>query len=202
MNLRKMGEKEKCAVGIFVKFPEPGKVKTRLGKDIGDIEAATIYKQIMESQIRKLDIPSWNFFLIYAPSDKRDYFSRLSKNILAQQGIDLGEKLKNSFSILLEKFDKVIIIGSDIPDINEDTIKNAIAILNEKEVVIGPCVDGGYYLIGMRHPYDLFSDVEWSTSHVLKRTVSIIDKKGLSFSKLSELEDIDSIQNLKKYGKI
>jgi rSAM/selenodomain-associated transferase 1 len=110
-----------------------------------------------------------------------------------QKGNDLGERMHNSFEYaFLNKYKKVIIIGSDCLDLNESIIKDAFRLLDNSDVVIGPAKDGGYYLLGMKSPHScLFKNISWSTSQVLKQTLSICESQHLSYSLLSTLTDID-----------
>ena len=96
---------------------------------------------------------------------------------------------------------KCIIIGTDCPEIDATLIENAFGVLKEKDIVIGPCKDGGYYLLGMSRPAsDLFVDIDWSTDRVFEQTMEKIRENNLSCSILKTLVDIDTIEDLYHYS--
>ena len=101
--------------------------------------------------------------------------------------------MHNAFEhIFLNKYKKVIIIGSDCFDLSSAIIEEAYLLLEDSDIVIGPAKDGGYYLLGMKSPHScLFKNISWSTSQVLKQTLSICESHHLSYSLLPTLTDID-----------
>jgi rSAM/selenodomain-associated transferase 1 len=121
------------------------------------------------------------------------------KNI--QTGNDLGDKMKNAFATVFgNRNKKLVIIGTDCPDLNASVIMNAYVYLEDHDIVIGPASDGGYYLLGMKklHPR-LFEKIDWSTEKVLAQTLKICESSNLSTFLLPELSDIDDENDLKKY---
>lgn len=188
----------KSIILYFVKYPTPGKVKTRLAKRIGIHEAAQKYRELAESNLKTLDSLSEKVSITVAfdPPDAhdltRDWLSDRYA-FLAQQGGNLGERLHNAFQ---EAFDngasKVFAIGSDTLGLETSLIEDALEALEFHDVVLGPARDGGYYLIGFsRLIPELFQGIPWSTSSVLSRTISVIQQMDLSFFLLKPLEDLD-----------
>ena len=106
--------------------------------------------------------------------------------------------MSNAFEkLFIKEYEKVALIGSDLPTISVDIISQAIHGLETKNCIIGPSRDGGYYLIALSHLYsDIFKKLPWSTSDVLKKTIDILVKKGLTYSLLPESEDIDTYKEL------
>ena len=99
-----------------------------------------------------------------------------------------------------EGYQKVVLIGSDLPDMNEKLIDRAFAELDTNDLVIGPAIDGGYYLIGMKEPNEaLFDELPWSTSDVLNATLQIVKEQQLSIAMLPRLNDIDTIEDLNQF---
>ena len=97
-------------------------------------------------------------------------------------------------------YEKVIIIGTDVPDLNADTLNKSFAVLDEKDIAIGPSYDGGYYLLGMKKNFPgLFSGIEWSTEKVLEDTVEKCGNLNLSYSLLERLHDIDTERHLMEW---
>ena len=214
------------AVIIFLKYPEPGKVKTRLAKSLGDEKACAVYKSLAEGIIKNISSKNpltYDVHIFFTPADRENEIRTWLKPILndnqgiktqfrTQEGRNLGEKMSNAFKeILQEKVcKKCIIIGTDCPEIDATLIENAFGVLKEKNVVIGPCKDGGYYMLGMSRPVpvsfdqgfisDLFVDIDWSTDRVFEQTMEKIHKNNLSCSILKTLVDIDTIEDLYHYS--
>jgi len=187
---------------IFVRNPELGKVKTRLAKTIGNEKALHIYNLLLDhtnNVVKRVNTDKAVFYSDYINSNdqwKNDGFLQLM-----QKGNELGEKMTNAF---LKAFNlgykKVIIIGSDCFDLDENIINQAFANLNDDEVVLGPAKDGGYYLLGMKAFYpSLFRNKAWSTESVLSDTLLDISKLNISFKLLPTLSDIDEEKDLKQY---
>ena len=119
-----------------------------------------------------------------------------------QKGFDLGEKMQNSFKKgVFDGFEKIVLIGSDLPEISEKIINEAFEELDKNELVFGPAEDGGYYLIGMKKEhFFVFKNKPWSQENLLKETLKEVNKRGVSYSLLKELNDIDTFEDLKKSG--
>ena len=183
---------------IFTRNPKLGKVKTRLAKSIGDKNALTIYKTLLdrtEKTTRNLNC------------DKAVYYSvKIRKNDIwdapiyqkhRQHGDDLGIRMLNAFSESFNNnYDKVAIIGSDLFDLKSNHINDAFKALDNNDIVIGPAHDGGYYLLGMKSLYSqVFKNKNWGTSTVFKETKN--DLKNENIYLLETLNDIDVYDDLK-----
>ena len=181
---------------VFVKNIKLGTVKTRLAKTIGDIGAFEVYSELVkitEKATEQLDI------------DKRIYFSTAIvdtkwKNDFktVQNGADLGERMLNAFKEGFEAgYKKIVLIGSDLPDINTAHIKKGIEALNENDVVFGPAEDGGYYLVGLsKINTAIFTNKPWSKPNLLNETLQELQKLNVSVSTLAPLNDIDTYEDL------
>jgi len=192
-------------LGIFLKFPVPGFVKTRIAFEIGSVEAAIFYKQLAESVLKKTTpaADEYERIIFFEPAERKMDFEKWLGNerLVLQQGIDLGEKMYNAVSEILARGRKAVITGSDIPGLDCSIIATAFSMLDHNDIVLGPAKDGGYYLIGMKVLHQqLFKDIPWSTAEVLSLTVEIIKAAGLTYSLLSELSDLDTIEDYKKYN--
>ncbi len=194
----------KKAVIVFSKYPEEGKVKTRIANTLGNEFALTFHKECTEHtliEVLKINSAEVFFYLFFTENKDREKIKSWtdSKFLLElQEGIDLGEKMLNAFKkVISSGSEKTIIIGTDIPDISADILNQAFNALDESDIVIGPSSDGGYYLIGMKKLYiELFSNINWSTNSVLTQTLKIIDDLKLSYFTLTELIDIDTEEAL------
>lgn len=194
----------KQALLIFTRNPVLGKCKTRLAKTIGDKATLEIYLHLLH-HTAKTTSP-----LIGV--DKRVYFSERIGSLdiwnpdvfshHVQYGSDLGIRMEQAF---LETFalgyEKVVIIGSDLPDLSSSDIYEAFAGLNKHEVVLGPASDGGYYLLGLKKIIpSVFENKDWGTNTVLDATLKNLNK--LSTFLLQEKNDIDRYEDLIKYTEL
>ncbi len=183
---------------IFAKNPELGKVKTRLAADIGDKKALEIYRFLLQYtavQTEKLSVGKRLYF-----SEKISKTGIFSDEIFSkkiQKGKDLGERMENAFrDAFLEKYRKVVIIGTDLPEITTELLNKAFRVLDENDYVFGPAKDGGYYLLGMKCLHSaLFQNINWSTATVLEESLVKISKKK-TVKLLKPLNDIDTIEDI------
>jgi rSAM/selenodomain-associated transferase 1 len=189
-------------LGLTVKFPEPGKVKTRLARDIGDGAAADVYARIARRVLQRTtpSAASYERMIFYSPSGKRKAFEQWfpTEDALPQKGGGIGRIMQNALSAMFEEgAEKAVVAGVDIPGLNSEIIRAAFAALDSSDLVIGPAMDGGYYLIGMKavHP-ELFHGIRWSTAGVLEETLAVAGRCGLSCSPTETLYDIDTIEDL------
>ena len=179
---------------IFAKAPSMGRVKTRLGRDIGMAAAWAFYRQCLATISRRLAAdPRWRTWLAITPDDA-PCPPGLPANItlMAQGGGDLGTRMGNTMADLPPG--PVAIIGTDIPDITRTLIAQAFDALGHTDAVFGPATDGGYWLAGCRRRPrlpDMFRDVRWSTEHALSDTLANVAGEGLSARLLDTLEDVD-----------
>ncbi len=181
---------------VFVKNIKLGKVKTRLASTIGNQGAFEIYKELFKITEK---------VTTNLPIEKRIYFSdtiidhKWPNTFKAvQQGIDLGERMKNAFlDGFRDGYDKIVLIGSDLPEISEEIILESFKKLDHHESVFGPADDGGYYLIGQfKMNKAPFENKPWSTSNLLKITLEELTTNNCSFTLLQSLNDIDTFEDL------
>ncbi len=184
---------------IFVKNPVLGKVKTRLAAGIGEKKALEVYLHLLEITKNVALKSDCTRNVFYSDEIENDGWDKDSFNKFEQEGDSLGDRMNNAFEqVFALGAKKAVIIGSDCPELSADIIEKAFEILNEKDVVIGPAKDGGYYLIGMKKLYPvLFEGKKWSTASVLQETINDIIEKDLSYSLLPELSDLDNLDDLK-----
>jgi len=191
---------------IFAKWPEGGKVKTRLAHGSSYKFAKNFYTLCCERLIDDLSSHDWQFTVAYAPlsalEDFRGWLQRHEQLVFAPQkgDPDLGARMAFSMERALEcGCRKVVLVGSDIPDLTLGIVEQAFRLLENAEVVLGPAVDGGFYLIGATAtPEGFLQGIEWSTPTVLQATTRKCEQLGLTVdgSNLPLLSDIDTIQDL------
>jgi rSAM/selenodomain-associated transferase 1 len=199
--------KLKNALIIFIKTPIPGLVKTRLQPDLTKEESVEIYKAFLKD-LDKHFYDQDDFTCWYAVSPENFQKDILEQTInlasyFLQNGKDLGERMDNAFQFLYSRcYEKIVLIGSDLPSLNTDFINQAFQGLETKDCVLGPSKDGGYYLIALSRSYSfLFESLPWSTSEVFEKTIEILKNKGLTYKILPKLEDIDTYKELNSFYK-
>ncbi|MEM8791236.1 MAG: TIGR04282 family arsenosugar biosynthesis glycosyltransferase [Pseudomonadota bacterium] len=185
---------------VFVKEPLPGRVKTRLGREIGMVAAAWWFRHQTRRLLRRLaHDPRWTTTIAVAP-DHQGLLSRVWPARLAKwpQGSgDLGARMARVFRRMPPG--PVLIIGADVPGIEPHHIADAFRLLGARDAVFGPAPDGGYWLIGLRRggstvPAGLFDGVRWSTEHALADTVATLP--GLRIGYTAMLTDVDEAKDL------
>lgn len=189
---------------VFVKNPVLGEVKTRLAASLGEHRALDIYNELLEitrENITNLGCQKHVFFGSFIEDDVIWEEAFLSKNI--QDGDGLGERMESAFyRIFRSESDpvKAVLIGSDCPELTSVNINQAFELLDTNDVVLGPALDGGYYLIGMKknHPA-IWLEIDWSTDRVYQQTIDKINKFNLSYSVLPVLQDIDTQEDWSDY---
>jgi rSAM/selenodomain-associated transferase 1 len=194
-------------------------VKSRLEKVLGRKHAAFLARAFLLDTIsNSLRVKGTTVFIAHWPDDAgRDFeeliylYSREERdknicrktceiNLVPQVGADLGERMANVSGDLFNKgAEKVLIIGSDSPQLEPSIYRAALELLNKQEVVLGPTFDGGYYLVGMRKPYPaIFNGIKWGTSTVYKETSDILTKNNIPWQELELSYDIDSPEDLEQ----
>ncbi len=149
---------KKNALIIFIKTPFPNQVKTRLQPQISGEDSARLYSAFLRD-IDNHFTGNDTFDCWYAISPERFDQNNLAdlvtlSNYYLQNGLDLGERMANAFEYLFNKgYEKIILMGSDVPTLTVDTIVESFGLLNTSDCVLGPGFDGGYYLIGMKKLY-------------------------------------------------
>ncbi len=190
--------KGKNLIIIFTRNPELGKVKTRLAKTIGNESALNIYRFLLnhtEKTIRNINCDK----AIYYTSDVKhnDIWDETIYQKHLQEGDDLGLRMLNAFdNAFKNNYQKVVIVGSDLFDLQSKHIEKTFKNLDNHNVVIGPAKDGGYYLLGMKKLYShVFKNKVWGTETVRKNTMQ--DLQNESVFLLEELNDIDKYDDMK-----
>ncbi len=187
------------ALVIMLKEPRPGRVKTRLGRDIGATAAAWWYRHHAASLIRRLKHPGWEMMLAVSP-DKDGMRSRVwPANVarIMQGGGNLGDRMKRMFRAAGRR--PVCIIGSDIAGLERAHIARAFRALGSSDIVFGPAPDGGFWLVGVKNgrlaPKRLFEEVRWSSAHALSDSVASVPGSRLAY--VDCLNDIDTADDLR-----
>ena len=181
------------ALIVFVRNPELGKVKTRIAKTMGEENALKVYKFLLlhtKEIISPINIP---VFIYYEDHLVENDIWKGPFNKKLQSGDELGMKMHNAFSEMFALgFSKVIVIGSDCYELTAEMIIRAFNHLDMSDIILGPAVDGGYYLLGMKKLIpELFTDKIWGSSTVFSETIRNIHELELSVDLLPVLNDVD-----------
>lgn len=191
---------------IFAKWPEPGAVKTRLAADIGPQAAAALARAFLLDLRAAAEALPMELVLAYSPSDSRERFAALLGprwRLWEQRGADLGARLAASLDRSARS--DTVVIGSDSPWLTPDDLQAAFAALEAIEVVVGPCDDGGFYLLGARsrsrvnrsHPWlEILGSVRWSTASSLADLTGTLKRLRVPFRALRNGYDVDTVSDL------
>ena len=181
------------ALLIFIKNPVLGTVKTRLAKTTSDAFALAAYRKLLAHTRTVARTFDGTRYLFYANEiTERDDWSVEHFEKRVQPTGDLGTRMRTAFEAVLKQHDAAIIVGSDCADLRPAHLERARTELNTHDAVVGPVFDGGYYLLGLKHPLpDVFSGIEWSTETVFRETARRLVELERTFATLPTLHDVD-----------
>ncbi|HYB73087.1 MAG TPA: TIGR04282 family arsenosugar biosynthesis glycosyltransferase [Candidatus Sulfotelmatobacter sp.] len=190
------------ALFVMAKEPRPGQVKTRLCPPLDHGTAARLYRCFLQDVLELVAaVPGVDPVVAYTPAEARAAFARLVNgrfHLVPQTGADLGARLENTFRVLFQRgYGRVAAVSTDSPDLPAEYLRQAFHHLERSSVVLGPCPDGGYYLIGMsRLVPELFREMPWSTDRVVPVTAERVARLGLELARLPEWHDVDTPDDL------
>ena len=192
---------------IFTRYPVPGKTKTRLIPDLGPAGAADVHRKLAENIIQQGKIvkkqENVNPEVCYTGGGVRQMQTWLGRDLsyVEQTDGDLGARM---FSAIRRSLDegsrRVVLTGTDIPGPVSGQIVKAVNALDKKDVVIGPATDGGYWLVGMKKPHNIFQGILWGKETVLSQTLKAAEEKRLSVELLAPRSDIDTVEDLSEWS--
>jgi len=182
---------------VFCKNQIIGKVKTRLALNIGQKKALLIYSELVNKTATVVNSLSSEVHIYYSDYiEENDNFDSSKIKKFIQKGNNLGDRMINALNVSFKNFSPIVIIGSDLWELEISDIKDAFGILKKKNIVIGPSTDGGYYLIGMNYlDTKIFENKNWGQQSVLNETIRDIDDKT-KIHLLDEKTDIDTYDDL------
>ena len=186
---------------LFAKDPVEGKVKTRLQTLLDAKTVCQLYLRILDDTIDRIgSVSDADLFVGIHPSNASGYFDRVALSnkmkIFNQEGVDLGQRMRHAFQQRFkEGYKKVVIVGADSPTLPLAYLEQALR--TDRDVVIGPCTDGGYYLVGMSRCFtEIFESVPWGTDCVLSETLLRIREASAELELLSVWYDVDRPEDL------
>lgn len=190
---------------VFLKAPRRGTVKTRLAADLGPDDALSAYRELVAVTLSHL-VALAPVELRFTPDDAGSEIApwlRAGWGSAPQGNGDLGTRLARAFDEAFHAgHQRVVVIGSDCPYVTDHDIRTAWEALAHHEVVLGPAMDGGYWLLGLRSAQpDLFAEIEWSTANVLSQTLQRAKAAHLSVTLLRPLSDVDTATDWEAWRK-
>ncbi|MFN2257468.1 MAG: TIGR04282 family arsenosugar biosynthesis glycosyltransferase [Desulfuromonadaceae bacterium] len=200
----KMEDKEHCAIIVMTRYPEAGKVKTRLIEELGEHGATHLHQKMAEYTISTLDplcdiqtADLWIFFSGGSTGKMQTWLGE-GPEYRPQEGDTLGHRMAHAFEqVFGSGYNRAVMLGTDCPDIEGASVVKALKYLRSADVVLGPAQDGGYYLIGLNelHP-GLFRNIDWGSARVLNQTSASAKELNLTPAYLAPLRDIDTPEDL------
>lgn len=181
---------------FFTKTAELGKTKTRLKAYLNDEEILSISNKLIFDQLEEVKKTNLSYKIYYSGKQPNDIENTL---LVRQEGSSLGEKMANAIKNELNNSSKVVLLGSDLVGLDKDMIRFCLDKLDTYDVVLVPTLDGGYGLVGMKKYYDIFSDLTYSNSEVLKNTIKKIENLGLTYYLAKQILDIDEYVDLVRF---
>jgi len=192
---------------LFTRYPEPGRTKTRLIPALGAQGAAALQRRMSETVVAQMAEFAASYpvspEIRYADGTPQAMEDWLSNDIpcLDQGEGDLGDRLRRAFSqAFAQGAKRVVVIGADCPNLGPPLFAQAFAALEQKDMVLGPAMDGGYYLVGLNQPAPtLFADIPWGSEEVLTATLEQAQALTLSIHLLEPLADVDRPEDLRHF---
>lgn len=196
----------KQALILFTRVPIAGKTKTRLQTALTPEQCAQAHSAFLQDVASSCLAPQqWDLLVFYGEEGSLSVLQELlpqQKDFFVQQGKILGEKMDRAIADTFKMgYDRCVLIGADLPLINREIIAQAMRTLGETSLVLGPTVDGGYYLVGSTKPCpEIFSGQSYGGSNVFENTVAAAQKAGLSLGTVATMEDIDQPEDLRNFA--
>lgn len=191
---------------LFVRAPVPGRVKTRLARHLGHDAACTLYRALVDDLLVSARVAGYPIALFHdgtAAAELPADWRRCAVQVSPQQGESLGERMAAAFvQGFADGWRRILLLGSDIPELDAAIIHAAAVALDDHDAVIAPAVDGGYCLIALKrdtYRSEIFHDIPWSTDRVFELTLERCHQASLSVATLQALQDFDTLDDIESY---
>lgn len=189
---------------VFARVPRLGAVKRRLARTLGDAQALDAHCRLVVDTLGRLSrVPGFvtELWIDGEPDARcRAWSSRFGLPLRRQQGADLGERMSHALTDALGRAPRALLVGTDCPPIDAAYVSGALAALDDHAVVLGPAVDGGYGLVGLREPVPaLFAGIAWGTPSVLRQTLAVATGQGITVCLHEEIWDVDDAADWARY---
>lgn len=201
--MEKRIEKSRCVI-VFVKAPEEGQVKPILAQTIGESAACEIYRNFVLDLMDRLSEGDFDLRVCFNPPQARDKVAEWlgsGRCLVPQTGEDPGRKMENAFRLtFIEGYREVLVMGSEIPDLEACIVERAFEALRYDDLVLGPAQEGGYYLMGFKSESfipEIFQGVQWGTGQILNAIMLAARKRGRTVHVMPRRRDIETVEDLK-----
>ncbi len=188
---------------LFLRYPEKGAVKTRLTAVLGEDRTYELYRCFLSDLALMVQEVDAEMIIAYSGPAGASFPEFPGIRCLRQRGSDIGERMYFAFEdVFAEGFDRLVLAGSDIPDLPSAFVNEALNRLAAADIVLGPSTDGGYYLIGCNRRglnRTIFSGIPWSTPRVFSETLKRVAQAKLTAALLPEWRDIDDLDDLQQF---
>ncbi len=191
-----------ATVIVMLKEPLPGRVKTRLAQGIGEAAALRIYERLLRITAEALqECPAEVLVMVAGTRFPKEAFPLEPCTWAFQEGDDLGARMQQAFRTAFARgADRALIIGTDLPGLSKALVLEALEALEKHPAVLGPTVDGGYYLLGLHDPMPpVFHEMPWSTDQVAQRTRERLRAQDLDWHELAVQRDLDTPEDLRYF---
>jgi hypothetical protein len=184
------------ALAVLVRWPEPGQVMPVLARRVGAEAAAQIYEAFIGDLVAGLPLAPCRstLYCLDNPEGFHDRFPGVPVRL--QKGRSEGQRILACFEELLADHPQVVIVGSSLPDLHPRLMRSAFEMLDRRDVVIGPTDRGGFYLLGMRKPLDVFRGIKWGTPGVLATLLRTFERARLDFGFFPTRQKIETFDDL------
>lgn len=198
----------KTGLAVFLRYPQPGLVKTRLGQVVGMESAAALYEQMVALVLEiGLALPKtdWNLYAFCDPDHEMEKYERwlgpYSVRLLDQRGNSPSHRIRDAISFMLDENQSAIVIGVDCVELTESSLEKARQDLREDDIVLGATREGGQYLIGMNNPHpELFDRMSWGTNKITLEVLNRARELRLRVTELPVLSDLETMEDLKEFS--
>ncbi len=190
---------------VFTRTPEKGRVKTRLQPQYSEEQSLKLHQFLVKDTLQRVAaIKESDIELCCSPHRQHGFFLDCEKafdiELSDQSGADLGERMALAFSLALQQYDKVVLIGTDCPKLDHHYIEQAFAALDSSDCVLGPAEDGGYVLIGLsRFIPELFRGIRWGSNTVFSESRKVLERRHYTLHELALMHDLDRAEDLQRY---
>ena len=198
-----MTARQGVAVAVISRVPRLGRSKTRLARTLGAKAALALHRSMVEDELEQLHDPErWDLFVLHdAPANAAEQEEidglrggRAASLVPGEDG--LARELFGGFRALLADYERAVIVSADVPQLEPEVVRRAVQALDDSDLVLGSGPDGGYYLVGLREPHDVFTPIGMGTPRVERATVALAGRLGLRVAHVAALTDIDEAQDL------
>jgi len=203
----KMEKARQARLILFTRYPKPGRAKTRLIPALGAEGAAALQRRMSETIVARMVRFAGQYpvglEIRYTDGNRQAMAAWLSGDIpcLDQGGGGLADRLRRAFAVAFAQGSRrVVVVGADCPGLSPALFAQAFGALESRELVLGPAMDGGYYLVGLSRPAPaLFAGIPWGTGEVLAATLKQAHELNLSTHLLEPLADVDRQEDLRHF---